>query len=366
MSSTAVVKAKTPVERVKALLYALIGPSDASLFPFIPRPIKLLILLVFFLNRRSWPGVWHWRVWKPVFAIRWDSFRNARTLPAKRAWLGNKSLVGKSPFEIVEVHKCFAGLDDCDYNAHLSNSCYAKNLDAARMKCAVNVFPAIFGDGVWMALGGAHYQFVREIPYNTEFEVRTVIGSWEEKWMFLVHYFVSFPKKKGKSSSKPNANDGVPVQSVENGLPSLTTPSSPSLLPQVSVEDKRFFTIPKLDNKSVVPENAVLHCVAISTYCFKIGRITVPPNVAFVGSGFGSRDRRRWFRIQNLRFSSQGASKSNKDAVKNRMSDMFRGEWKTDNEVPGFWELDEYEEERKLRMEKIFGGIHEGFKALKA
>jgi len=85
--------------------------------------------------------------------IRWEGFRKARTLQAKRRWFAEISCVGADPFECVSITKCYSGIDDCDYNGHLSNSCYAKNLDAARMRSATDVFPAIFGDGVWMALG---------------------------------------------------------------------------------------------------------------------------------------------------------------------------------------------------------------------
>lgn len=50
-----------------------------------------------------------------------------------------------------------------------------------------------------------------------------------------------------------------------------------------------------------LPEGAVLHCMHVSTYCFKLGRITIPPRVALTASGFGNVER--WARIQEIRHS---------------------------------------------------------------
>ena len=51
------------------------------------------------------------------------------------------------------------------------------------MQACIDWFPAMFGDGVWMALGGAHYHYIREIPINTPYEIRMSIGGWEDKWV---------------------------------------------------------------------------------------------------------------------------------------------------------------------------------------
>jgi hypothetical protein len=46
-----------------------------------------------------------------------------RLLPSKQA----------NPFTLTSTKKYRAFVDDCDWNGHLSNSAYAKNLDASRM-----------------------------------------------------------------------------------------------------------------------------------------------------------------------------------------------------------------------------------------
>jgi hypothetical protein len=47
-------------------------------------------------------------------------------------------------------------MDDCDYNGHLSNSAFGKNLDHARSKGLVELFPGVFAHKCWMALGGVY------------------------------------------------------------------------------------------------------------------------------------------------------------------------------------------------------------------
>ncbi|KAG9030148.1 hypothetical protein FRB95_004286 [Tulasnella sp. JGI-2019a] len=381
----------TPTERVKALLGLILGPSDKSLLPFIPRPIKLLVAFLFLLNWRSWPFIWHAKVFKAVFKLRLDKFLHARTVPDQRRWLGKISCVGGNPFEIVSTTYHYAGLDDSDYNGHLSNSCYAKACDSARMKAACEIFPAPFGDGSWLALGGSSYSFMREIPYGVNYEIKTTIGGWDSKWMYIVHHFVTYPTKKKSRSQTKAPILKLPDQGSDShtaGFPSMATPSTPSLIntparssspPLVStpqrVPYKAPSTIPKYKIKSPLPEGALVHCVAISTYCFKAGRITVPPAVAFIAGGLGDPSKQRWFHVQGLRFNDQYPPTSNKRVLKNKMTEILRGGWKTDivdgweiNQDTGvstFWELGEYEERRDENMKNIFGGVQLGMTSLK-
>lgn len=111
-----------------------------------------------------------------------------------------------------------AGLDESDFNGHLSNSSYAKvscgiifedqsplftqrkTLDAARFKAALELFPMLFRAGGWIALAGefsasgialfdlilylaTHYNFIREIPMLASYEIRMSTASWDQKWV---------------------------------------------------------------------------------------------------------------------------------------------------------------------------------------
>lgn len=79
--------------------------------------------------------------------------------------------MGSDPFDVKLVTKLYAskcrgartgisftddsplaGLDDCDFNMHLSNSSYSKSVDTTRMHAATEVFGPLLTEGVWVAL----------------------------------------------------------------------------------------------------------------------------------------------------------------------------------------------------------------------
>lgn len=132
--------------------------ADNSLLPFVPRWLKLVLLLLLVLNARSFPGVWHVRLWThavlPQIRAKWRGM-----LPHLRR---QHELNGSDPFRLKSTRSLWAGPDDCDcepppgsfkgqeeladtaaapapVNLHLSNSCYAKHCDASRMKVSLFV-----------------------------------------------------------------------------------------------------------------------------------------------------------------------------------------------------------------------------------
>jgi hypothetical protein len=80
---------------------------------------------------------------------------------------------------VISLHSSLPG----DYNYHLSNSSYAKNLDSARMKACIELFSPMFAPGGWMALGAAHYHYIKEIPMFADYEIQLSIGGFEDKWV---------------------------------------------------------------------------------------------------------------------------------------------------------------------------------------
>lgn len=103
--------------------------------------------------------------------------------PAKLTWLDSLCPVAKSPFALRTTYTTWASPDECDYNIHLSNSSYSKILDGVRFKYAMQHLLTVFRDDCWMALGGTHLKFVREIPFGKKYEVRCYVASWDEKWV---------------------------------------------------------------------------------------------------------------------------------------------------------------------------------------
>lgn len=97
-----------------------------------------------------------------------------------------------------------------------------------------------------------------------------------------------------------------------------------------------------------IPANAQLHAVSISQYCFKHGRVTVPPRVALTLAGFGTfpAARHRWDKLLALRDD------------KKKMKDIMRGGWRDEDggDVTlgeGFWEFEEFEREGVRRGREI-------------
>ncbi|KAF7795847.1 hypothetical protein EIP86_007014 [Pleurotus ostreatoroseus] len=98
--------------------------------------LKLVVFALFLVNARSWPLLWHWRVLvRPILDIRLPYYRfllSTAFLPAhvrvqkKAEWLARLCPVGEDPIAFEVREPAWAGPDDCDFNWHLSNSCYPK------------------------------------------------------------------------------------------------------------------------------------------------------------------------------------------------------------------------------------------------
>ncbi|CAE6358263.1 unnamed protein product [Rhizoctonia solani] len=339
----------TPITRLLQQIVPLLSPGDSSksILPFIPRPIKWFVLFIFLLNARSWPGVWHMRVFASVIRIRLNALLHKRG--DGRAWWTSVSPVGRSVFPTpdgsekgaLSVLKCWASPDDCDWNGHLSNSCYAKNLDPARMQACIDWFPAFFGDKGWMALGGESLNRMICIALTLAMS----IGGWGDKWMYLVTKFVSHPKSsKSSSPVKPSHNSHAKPTTI----PAITAPSTPLMTEtstpaepvvlgdgtstsfDASTVDTKLTpnTLPKSTLRTHDDDGALIHCIAVSTYCFKHGRITVPPRIVLAMCGFSLTevgDKSNWTNANLLR-----------DRRSVRVSDFLRGGWKSENNR--FWE----------------------------
>ncbi|KZT05050.1 uncharacterized protein LAESUDRAFT_727305 [Laetiporus sulphureus 93-53] len=306
------------------------------------RLLKYVLVAIILANARSWPFMWHIRVFHPVTMIRlrFQLLRLSLIFKPRKVrqeikanWLHDLSPVGKHPLELTDSYKTWASLDDCDFNLHLSNSCYAKIMDAARFQAALKCFPTFFRAGGWMALAGTHYNFLREIPMLSPYEVRVTMGAWDQKWVYIIVRYVSHPKKKAKTAASkgeaeqskatpsPPSTDtkSLPTPPENNILagfapyPILHTPSvpeasdsratteaAPTPANPVGVPTKEDGSQGQADALSAAlkkqmqhhtePDGATLHCIAVSTLCFKIGRITVPPALALASEGFCSPD----------------------------------------------------------------------------
>lgn len=145
---------------------------------------------------------------------------------------------------------------ETDYNIHKSNSTYFADLDVARTALVSRLYSPGMGivsreldeelsDGkhkkkklpMYIALGSVYCTFKRELKPYEKFEIRSQIIAWDEKWLYMISYFLR-PEKKEKK------------QRGEGG------------------------------------EGPTLAAVAVSKYVIKKGRLTVRPERVFRASGF--------------------------------------------------------------------------------
>ncbi|KAF4623032.1 hypothetical protein D9613_002370 [Agrocybe pediades] len=265
----------------------------------LPKIGKTLVCLLFLANIKSWPLVWHFRIFRPVFRIRlehlWIRIQMFFMSPLKAVkledrWLDSITPVGANPFSVVIPYRTQVALDDSDFNGHLSNSSYAKIMDGARFKAAIELFPMFFRAGGWIALAGTHYHFIKEIPMLTSYEIRTSIVAWDRKWVYIMSRFVRKPdgKKKKRDQKLASPNGEISTSIRAPGSEEISTNGTPyvNVTPNGTTE-----TVPDL--KAVAanlageePDGAVLHTIVVSQICYKIGRITVPPALMLAVNGF--------------------------------------------------------------------------------
>lgn len=265
-----------------------------------------------------------------------------------------------------------------------------QNIDYCRLNAAVRFFPPFIGIGGTLPIAGTHHLFLKEIPLNAEYEIHLYLSGWEEqKWIYLTLAFITRDDPKRKKDNHGHKSKGVgekaeaaakellqgvpdagtaaimksvkdvdpsasvvivpPVAEVANGATNThaatLTPRSGVLTPspgpqsgnatpfssaQPSLSEERI----KAALKAIrIPKGSTLHAVAVSQYCYKLGRVTVPPRVALTACGFG--DPKRWERIVKIRDAPDG---------ERTMRQILRGGWR-DREVWGdFWDFQECEE----------------------
>ena len=237
------------------------------------------------------------------------------------------------------------------------------------MNAAVHSLPGFHAAGGRLALGGSYFHFIKEIPMFSEYEIRLYFAGWEtSKWFYLYSQYLTYPKKKdGSVKSKPakaiDSASGTAEQAAKDLLKGVNQTSSSSdvgesvviIPPETTTATAESSVVPSgllspapgLASAGVstpnpsgvtietppVPEGAILHATAVSQYCCKFGRITVPPRVAFIVSGFG--DPKRWERLQRVREGKEG---------KGKLKELLKGGWKDESEGD-FWDFEECEPE---------------------
>lgn len=467
----------------QTLLSAMTGTA-ADKIPFVPNTLRWILALLAVLNYRALPGLWHLRVASKILAVRlrgmlhWppqDTPRRFRPNPSS-ASSSSGSPVGENPFDICVTYKTAVGLSDTDFNGHMTASTYERNLDYARMRAACICFPSVLEAKGWLGLGRSRFVFVKEIPLHAEYEIRINIGGWDDKWLYLVAQYVTYPNGKPTPGSQAAAESSQAGSSKRTPTPppqaaqeqanvlayappvhgqggyfdaleqeqeecdeQLATPlpshggsadasssrtqyeaephhrtrsiSSSSFSTQSSYQSSDTFegsddegssrsgastaassppnesppplkgaplhphtssspsssperesglglleTEPDLSplyaSQPPLPAGAILHCIHTSSYCFKHGPTTIPPNVALVVSGFGDSRLNRWARVQEIRRDTALAlaghvsyDEDGRRTLHTGLQGLLKGAWRA-YECEGLWNLGELEEQR--------------------
>ncbi|KAG2153265.1 hypothetical protein DEU56DRAFT_475486 [Suillus clintonianus] len=356
---------------------------------------KKIFLILLMVNCRSLPFAWHIRIFLPFLRLHLQYYllglRNMFKPKKVRAkilddWSEALCPIGTNPFELVTVQHGWATVDETDYNGHLSNSSYAKAHDVAAMKMIREGFPAFTRSGGSVALGSSHFNFIREIPVLARYEMRLSIGAWDNKWMFIIARYVSFPKKRrgdGRmdhhTKSTLGQQLGAPMTSLyfprilrthaENLATFPTLGDASGGDPNIQAEKTAQVTkgLAAVQSNTNEPDGAILHCVATTYVCFKHGRITVPPGIVLSCEGFSKPPNTasaapfspmnppaHWKKVQALRVGLSGSAPV--------FARFLKGGWRDVPEGERWWEdaLDgPIDEQRKTNFE-IFDSIRKG------
>ena len=173
------------------------------------------------------------------------------------------------------------------------------------------------------------------------YEVRSLTVAWDHKWVrplilnilfsvsnseqsYIIHRFVRKPKKGSKPPKSIAASDSVtPSATASSSNPGKIIASASSLL------------------NAVEPDGAIVHTIVVSQICFKIGRITIPPEIVMAINGHWTNDEPRksshknppphWRRVQALASWEHGGSRK-------KMAEFLKGGWKNVPEGERWWE----------------------------
>ncbi|KAF5371328.1 hypothetical protein D9758_004223 [Tetrapyrgos nigripes] len=311
---------------------------------------KLLLYVIILMNIKSLPLFWHVRVFRPFLRFKLSQlFIRIRSLILFRSkrgrildedrWIENmlRARLGQDPFTAVTSrYRSRATIDECDYRLHLSNSSYPKIVDCARFKIAVETCPQFLRVGGHIALAATHFYFIREIPVLAPYEIHLSLGSWDHKWIYaLCRFYTKNKSSKSKSKSKSNSTSNSQTLNQSGTVETLTSQLVQGQ-PGNGTEESEY----------------TLHTVSISVCCFKIGRITIPPNLVWAIDGMSSLSSSsstsappHWPQVHSLVHSSHGGSVQ-------KMRKFLTGGWREVPEQERWWDnaMKGVEEERVRKL----------------
>ncbi|EFE30381.1 uncharacterized protein ARB_02753 [Trichophyton benhamiae CBS 112371] len=260
--------------------FELVGGLSPT--PFISYAILAVFTGIFLINIKGIPGFWH------LFHAKRRSFNRDNDCTTGSGITNAASITSDQPNGAPQLFSYLITEHrnspiDCDYNMHKSNSTFFSDLDINRTQLLLNIFGGFprwkTADGtaspsnakginatnkqdrpkrgyhkeksLGIALGGVSCMFKKEIKPFQKYEIWSRVISWDEKWLYVVSYFV----KDGmdKSALRPSS-----AQSQRTG---------------------------REGNISSLDANNYILSSSLSRYVFKDGRRTVKPQDVLVYLG---------------------------------------------------------------------------------
>ncbi|KAI8994357.1 HotDog domain-containing protein [Gaertneriomyces semiglobifer] len=143
---------------------------------------KFLAALVLLFNLRSLPFAHHIRfAYQVVLTRLFNRPKFVKLAPEQRLWAPCNLAYRVLP-------------DDMDWNLHMNNASYNKHLDFARTDWAVSVLGDLVRKYTPMNAGVCCW-FKKELSPFEKFVIESSLLSYEEKWFYVQHRFVTYSNK---------------------------------------------------------------------------------------------------------------------------------------------------------------------------
>ncbi|EAW11683.1 acyl-CoA thioesterase [Aspergillus clavatus NRRL 1] len=236
--------------------------AGAGSSPYAQYILPIAITGLILVNLKGVPGFWHVRLFKGLFTQYVAGDHKPKNDGPNGRLLTVSEDAPRLFSYLVTTHR--NSPIECDYNMHKSNSTFFSDLDINRSQLLLRIFG---GFPRWestaaetqveqkkkkkqgerslnIALGGVSCVFKREIKPLQQYEIWSRVLAWDEKWLYVVSYFVK-------------AGTGKAVMRSLHG-----------------------------DQKSAgFDPNKVILASSLSRYVFKDGRITVQPQDVLIHNG---------------------------------------------------------------------------------
>ncbi|KAI5301809.1 hypothetical protein KEM56_001339 [Ascosphaera pollenicola] len=191
---------------------------------------KAFAILMAVINIKNAPFAWHSAWINSVIQARVFYYMITRSNPRKHdlANQTKKELSDSGAESAISSHPIFTPVSmlshtpmtEMDYNFHKSNSTYFSDLDISRTTLVTHLYtPGLqlvsreldthrnemgnkkYPGVISVVLGSVYCSFKKAIIAYERYEMQSKVVGWDEKWLYVVTYFLRPEKKKGQGKT---------------------------------------------------------------------------------------------------------------------------------------------------------------------